>query len=68
MKWVWRERLERCSRDLVAPVLQARSIGEIAYSWGFSDVAHLSRVFRQRFGMPPRDWRKRALTQCAGSN
>lgn len=60
MKWVWSERLQRCSRDLASPSLMARSIGEIAYSWGFSDVAHFSRAFRQHFNMSPREWRKRA--------
>lgn len=58
MKWVWSERLERCARDLAAPGLKGRTVGEIAYSWGFSDVAHFSRTFRQRFGVSPREWRR----------
>jgi hypothetical protein len=26
-------------------------------AWGSSDLAHFGRVFRQHFGMSPRDWR-----------
>lgn len=64
MKWVWSERLEHCRRDLASPVLQSRSISEIAYGWGFSDISHFSRSFRQRFAVAPRDWRKRALARA----
>lgn len=60
MKWIWTERLERCHRELAMPALYSRSIGEIAYSWGFSHVAHFSRAFRERFGVSPREHRKRA--------
>lgn len=60
MKWVWAERLERCAVDLRAPALLSQTIGEIAYRWGFSDVSHFSRAFKQRFGTAPREWRKAA--------
>ncbi|MFM0155668.1 helix-turn-helix domain-containing protein [Paraburkholderia sediminicola] len=60
MRWVWSQRLERCHQDLVSPALVGRPIGEIAYGWGFSDVAHFSRTFKERFGMTPRDYRKTA--------
>jgi AraC family transcriptional activator of tynA and feaB len=59
MKWVWSQRLDRCASDLKAPLLKSRTIGEIAYQWGFSDVSHFSRAFKQRFGATPREWRKR---------
>jgi len=58
MKWLWRERLERCRRELVDPALRERAIGEIAYSWGFNDLAHFSRAFRDRFGCSPRQLRR----------
>jgi AraC family transcriptional activator of tynA and feaB len=57
MKWVWSERLDHCRRDLLQPKLKRRTVGEIAYSWGFSDVSHFSRAFKQRFGLTPRDCR-----------
>ena len=61
MKWVWNARLERCRVDLATPSLRARSIGEIAYHWGFNDVAHFSRAFRQRHGQSPRECRQQHL-------
>ncbi|MBL0422890.1 helix-turn-helix domain-containing protein [Ramlibacter sp. AW1] len=57
MKWIWSSRLERCRNDLASPALASRAIGEIAYFWGFNDVAHFSRAFRQRFGTSPRAFR-----------
>ena len=60
MKRVWSHRLEHCRADLASPALRARSIGEIAYYWGFNDVAHFSRAFKQRHGVSPRDFRRQA--------
>jgi AraC-like DNA-binding protein len=58
MKRVWRLRLEQCKTDFSNAQLRNRSIGEIAYRWGFSDVAHFSRSFRDRYACSPREWRK----------
>lgn len=60
MKWVWSERLDRCRKELVDRSLRSRSIGEIAYAWGFNDLAHFSRAFRDRFGASPREIRRKA--------
>jgi AraC-like DNA-binding protein len=65
MKWIWSNRLERCRNDLASNTLASRSIGEIAYYWGFNDVAHFSRSFRQRFGQSPRGFR--AAQQASGT-
>jgi AraC-like DNA-binding protein len=56
--YVQAQRLERCKRDLSDPALAARHIGDIAFAWGFNDLAHFSRIFKQRFGASPRDWRE----------
>lgn len=61
MRWVWSERLERCRRDLGQPGLRARSIGEIAFQWGFSNVSHFSRSFKAEFGVTPREYRQQSL-------
>lgn len=61
MKWIWNTRLERCRKDLATPALASRAIGEIAFHWGFNDVAHFSRAFRQRFGESPRQYRASQL-------
>lgn len=51
------ERLSRCQRDLVDPGMRRHTIKEIAVRWGFSDQAHFSRIFRERFGCSPREFR-----------
>lgn len=55
--YVRNERLAAAYRDL-SGLGQTATIGEIAYRWGFADLAHFSRVFRQRFGMTPSDVRR----------
>lgn len=53
MQWVLELRLENCYRELLHEGPCGRTIGEIAYSWGFNDQAHFSRAFRRRFGTTP---------------
>lgn len=55
------ERLGQCRRDLVSPVLAHRHISEIAFAWGFNDLSHFGRVFREHFGMSPREFRQSQL-------
>lgn len=38
---------------------ETRGIGAVAYRYGFVSEAHFSRVFRQKFGLSPRDVRVR---------
>jgi AraC-like DNA-binding protein len=58
--YVQAQRLERCKRDLSDSAQMARHIGDIAFGWGFNDLAHFSRIFKQRFAASPREWRERA--------
>jgi AraC-like DNA-binding protein len=60
--YVQMQRLERCKRDLSDPAHAARHVGDIAFAWGFNDLAHFSRIFKQRFGSAPRDWRARPMS------
>ena len=53
---VLEERLQRCAADLGFHGSQ-RSVSEIAYDSGFSDLSHFCRVFRKRFGMSARSFR-----------
>jgi AraC family transcriptional regulator len=53
--YVMRRRLER-ARHLM--MTSAASLSEIALSVGFSDQAHLCRLFRQTFGQSPAHWRR----------
>jgi AraC-like DNA-binding protein len=60
-RYVLAERLAQCRRDLASPVLAHRQVGEIAFGWGFNDLSHFGRVFREHFGMSPRDFRQSKL-------
>ena len=53
-EYIWARRLERCKADLANPALKDLSITEIAMSWGFSNLSHFSRAFREQFGTTPR--------------
>jgi AraC-like DNA-binding protein len=55
--YIWAQRLDHAKRDLCDPSLAARSVSEIAFSWGFNDAAHFSRAFRSRFACTPREMR-----------
>src|SRR5467141_2638322 len=53
--YVVRRRLERACHLMIT---SAASLSEIALSVGFSDQAHLCRLFRQAFGQSPANWRR----------
>ncbi|MEN3351178.1 MAG: hypothetical protein V7632_4813 [Bradyrhizobium sp.] len=60
-RFVLAQRLERCNRDLASPAHAHRHISEIAFAWGFNDLSHFGRVFREHYGLSPRDWRQSRL-------
>ncbi|MEU9745632.1 helix-turn-helix domain-containing protein [Streptomyces niveus] len=55
--WIRTRRLAECRRELAGPNGRLRTVAAIARSWGFVDATHFSRVFKQAYGMSPRDWR-----------
>jgi len=57
-RYVLHRRLERCRRALEDPAQARRMIGEIAFSWGFSDLSHFGRRFRAAYGLAPGDYRR----------
>ncbi|AOK60848.1 hypothetical protein WM29_16475 [Burkholderia ubonensis] len=57
---IWTERLSRAHRELVDPRLRRTSVGEIAFRWGFSSQAHISRAIRERYGASPMALREAA--------
>lgn len=59
-RWLLEQRLQRCSAALRDPRQRPRNISAIAYAWGFNDLSHFNRVFRQRFEMTPGEWREAA--------
>jgi AraC-like DNA-binding protein len=56
-EYIWQMRLSRCREELLDPVFANKSITEIAYSWGFSNSAHFSRAFKEKFHICPRTYR-----------
>src|SRR5258706_8781878 len=59
-------RLQRCWADLANPAEAHRSVSDIAFGCGFSDAAHFSRSFRDRFGMSPRAFRQQQAERASG--
>lgn len=66
-RWIWARRLAACERVLVDPAAAQLTLTRIAFSHGFSDAAHFSRSFQQRYGAAPRDYRRSALAALAGA-
>jgi AraC-like DNA-binding protein len=54
-------RLERCRNALEDVGQSHRSIGEIAFKWGFSELSHFGRRFKARYGCTPTDFRRQAV-------
>jgi AraC family transcriptional activator of tynA and feaB len=66
-----KRRLENCHKALAEA--SGRSISEIAFAWGFSDVSHFSKTFKSAYGVSPRDFRRevaqsRSRETCPGSD
>jgi AraC-like DNA-binding protein len=57
--WIWHERLEVARRALLSPTCRTRSLTDIAYSVGFKDPAHFSRLFKAKYGDSPSAFRSR---------
>jgi AraC-like DNA-binding protein len=60
-RFIRERRLQRCARDLSDSGQGIRSIGDIAFAWGFNNLTHFSQSFKSAFGQSPRDYRKQAL-------
>lgn len=60
-RYILRRRLEECALQLENPLFSSLSISSIAFNMGFNSNAHFSRAFKQKFGMSPRDYRKRHI-------
>jgi AraC family transcriptional regulator, positive regulator of tynA and feaB len=59
-QFVLESRLLRCATDLAASA--DMRVSDVAFRWGFRDVSHFNRSFRQRFGFSPREYRCRQQT------
>jgi AraC-like DNA-binding protein len=56
-EWIRSQRLEACRRELASARGEHATIQSIAGRWGFVSAPHFSRVFKQTYGVSPRQWR-----------
>ncbi|WP_322770209.1 helix-turn-helix domain-containing protein [Frankia sp. Cr1] len=59
--YIRHQRLEHVKKDLENPLFLSYGVSAVAARWGFHDQPHLTRLFRQEFGMPPGQIRRRAV-------
>lgn len=57
-RYILRRRLEECSRALTIPAQRGRTVTAIAFDFGFNSPTHFGRVFRSRYGVTPREYRR----------
>lgn len=58
--YVTSKRLDLIRKDLVSPACRYEAISILAYRWGFNELSTFNRSFKQRYGMPPSQYRARA--------
>lgn len=63
--WIRRRRLEKCRNDLADARLAHLGIGAICARHGLVDSSHFSRIFKEEFGVPPREYRNDMLRRKA---
>jgi len=56
MRLIQERRLARCRYALQDPNQAHRTVSEIAYGWGFSDMTHFGRRFRKAYGILPSEY------------
>jgi AraC-like DNA-binding protein len=56
-QYVTQRRLLQCRAVLSGPMGVARSVTDIAFGWGFSNLTTFYRAFRREFGMAPGELR-----------
>jgi len=56
--YVWIRRLSRCAAELRNRGQAQRPITEVCFTWGFNSTSHFSRLFKERFGVTPREYRQ----------
>lgn len=61
MRFIVKQRVEAARRVLADPAHRHRTITEIAFACGFSDLAHFSRTIALQTGLSPRELRRKHL-------
>ena len=68
MRLVQARRLARCRYALEDPNQAHRTVSEIAYGWGFSDMTHFGRRFKKAYGILPSEYQIIAKRAGRGGN
>lgn len=63
MRWLWQARLQACYQALVRG--RYRTITETAFSFGFTDMAHFSRLFKSAYGLTASQLLEQTRQSCA---
>lgn len=61
--YIREQRLKRCYKEITSPSLFSQKIALVAARWGFCNNSHFSRLFKDYFGLSPRDAREQAMQQ-----
>jgi len=61
-RYILRRRLEKCRAALTNPLLAGLSLTRISSEYGFRSLPHFSRLFRDAYGLAPRDYRRAQTT------
>jgi acetamidase/formamidase/AraC-like DNA-binding protein len=64
--YVRERRLQRARAALVAPGEIRLPVADVAFTCGFGDAANFSRLFKERFGMPPGAFRTHYTEKASG--
>ncbi|GAB2855012.1 helix-turn-helix domain-containing protein [Actinocorallia aurea] len=56
--WIRDQRLAHARRLLVSAGAERLTVEAVAHRSGFVSAAHFSRVFKEAYGLSPRDWRR----------
>lgn len=59
-RFILSRRLARCRQAFQDPNQAHRTVSEIAQGWGFSDMTHFARQFKETYGVSPSEYRKLA--------
>jgi AraC family transcriptional regulator, positive regulator of tynA and feaB len=63
-RYIRRQRLESCRRELADPAWCEHSVTGIAFRWGFNSASHFCRAFHAHYGMSPSRLREQALEKA----
>ena len=60
--YILRRRLEECARQMTDVFWRDKTITEIAFHRGFNNTTHFARVFKEQYGVSPREYRNLHLS------